>query len=153
MIFRWIVRLGVKKAVLAYCWVIVDQLTNAQAAVIASILRSPGLYDPAFKEGNAERLANRFEYVKNNMVEAGWLSKEDAAKMKLPTVAPRSTSGQLSGPKGHVIEAVQKELAKLGFSQDQLLVGGLVIKTPLLEPNTWLTKNGFDLIPCAAKVA
>ena len=109
----------------------VDQLTNSQAAVIASILRSPGLYDPKFKEGNAERLANRFEYVKNNMIEAGWLTEKDAAKMKLPTVAPRSTSGQLSGPKGHIIEAVQKELAKLGFSQDQLLVGGLVIKTTL----------------------
>ena len=109
----------------------VDQLTNSQAAVIASILRSPGLYDPKYKKGNAERLANRFEYVKNNMVDAGWLSKADAAKMKLPTVAPRATSGQLSGPKGHIIEAVQKELAKLGFSQDQLLVGGLVIKTTL----------------------
>ncbi len=109
----------------------VDQLTNSQAAVIASILRSPGLYDPKFKEGNAERLAARFEYVKNNMIEAGWLDEKDAAKMKVPTVAPRSTSGQLSGPKGHIIEAVQKELAKLGFSQDQLLVGGLVIKTTL----------------------
>ena len=109
----------------------VDQLTNSQAAVIASILRSPGLYDPKYKKGNEERLANRFEYVKNNMVEAGWLSKADAAKMKLPAVAPRATSGQLSGPKGHIIEAVQKELAKLGFSQDQLLVGGLVIKTTL----------------------
>ena len=109
----------------------VDQLTNSQAAVIASILRSPGLYDPAFKEGNEARLIARFEYVKNGMIDAGWISKEDAAKMKLPTVAPRSTSGQLSGPKGHIIEAVQKELAKLGFSQDQLLVGGLVIKTTL----------------------
>jgi len=109
----------------------VDQLSNSQAAVIASILRSPGLYDPVFKEGNAERLANRFEYVKNNMIDAGWLTEEDAAKMKLPTVAPRATSGQLSGPKGHVIEAVQKELAKLGFSQEQLLVGRLVIKTTL----------------------
>jgi membrane peptidoglycan carboxypeptidase len=109
----------------------VDQLTNSQAAVIASILRSPGLYDPKYKKGNAERLANRFEYVKNNMIEAGWLTKADAAKMKVPAVAPRSTSGQLSGPKGHIIEAVQKELAKLGFSQDQLLVGGLVIKTTL----------------------
>ena len=109
----------------------VDQLTNAQAAVIASILRSPGLYDPAFKKGNKERLIARFAYVKNGMVGAGWLSTKDAAKMKFPTVAPRASSGQLSGPKGHVIEAVQKELAKLGFSQDQLLVGGLVIKTTL----------------------
>lgn len=111
----------------------VEQLTLSQAAVIASILRSPGLYDPAFAEGNAERLANRFEYVKNNMLEEGWLSEEEAAKMKLPEVAPRATSGQLSGPKGHVIEAVQKELAKIGFSQDQLLVGGLVIKTTLVQ--------------------
>lgn len=109
----------------------VDQLNTAQAAVIASILRSPGLYDPVFKEGNAQRLANRFEYVKNNMVDAGWLSKADAAKMKLPTVVPRPTTGQLSGPKGHLIEAVQKELAKLGFSQEQLLVGGLVVRTTL----------------------
>jgi membrane peptidoglycan carboxypeptidase len=109
----------------------VDQLTNAQAAVIASILRSPGLYDPAFKKGNLERLQARFEYVKKGMIDAGWLDKAAAAKMKFPTVAPRATSGQLSGPKGHIIEAVTKELAKLGFSQDQLLVGGLVIKTTL----------------------
>lgn len=109
----------------------VDQLTNSQAAVIASILRSPGLYDPVFKEGNAERLVNRFEYVKNNMIEAGWLTKMEAANMKLPIINPRATTGQLSGPKGHIIEAVQKELAKLGFSQDQLLVGGLVIRTTL----------------------
>ncbi len=109
----------------------VGQLSDSQAAVIASILRSPGLYDPAFQKGNAERLAGRFEYVKNNMVEAGWLDKDVAAKMELPKIAPRATSGQLSGPKGHIIEAVQKELAKLGFSQDQLLVGGLVIKTTL----------------------
>ncbi|CAB4839706.1 unannotated protein [freshwater metagenome] len=109
----------------------VDQLTNAQAAVIASILRSPGLYDPAFKKGNEARLIARFEYVKTGMVDAGWLDTKAAAKMKFPPVAPRSTSGQLSGPKGHIIEAVQKELAKLGFSQDQLLVGGLVIKTTL----------------------
>jgi membrane peptidoglycan carboxypeptidase len=109
----------------------VDQLTNAQAAVIASILRSPGLYDPAFKKGNEARLIARFEYVKNGMIEAGWLDAKAATKMKFPPVAPRSTSGQLSGPKGHIIEAVQKELAKLGFSQEQLLVGGLVIKTTL----------------------
>jgi|UniRef100_UPI00404AA6C2 membrane peptidoglycan carboxypeptidase len=109
----------------------VDQLTNSQAAVIASILRSPGLYDPAFKEGNLERVQARFEYVKQGMIDAGWLDKQAATKMKFPAIAPRSTSGQLSGPKGHIIEAVTKELSKLGFSQDELLVGGLVIKTTL----------------------
>jgi membrane peptidoglycan carboxypeptidase len=76
-------------------------------------------------------LQARFEYVKQGMIDAGWLDKAAAKKMTFPTVAPRSTSGQLSGPKGHIIEAVTKELSKLGFSQEQLLVGGLVIKTTL----------------------
>ena len=109
----------------------VDQLTNAQAAVIASILRAPGFYDPAISKANETRLRARFEYVKKGMLDAGWLTKKEAANMKFPTIAPRATSGELSGPKGHVIEAVRKELATLGFSQDQLLVGGLVIKTTL----------------------
>ena len=111
----------------------VDQLTNAQAAVIASVLRAPSLYDPAYRAGNEVRLRARFEYVKKGMIDAGWIDAKAAAKMKFPVLAPRSTSGQFSGPKGHVIEAVQKELSKLGFSQDQLLVGGLVIKTTLDE--------------------
>ena len=109
----------------------VDQLTNAQAAVIASILRAPGFYDPAISKANETRLRARFEYVKKGMLDAGWLTKKEAANMKFPTIAPRATSGELSGPKGHVIEAVRKELATLGFSQDQLLVGGLIIKTTL----------------------
>ena len=65
------------------------------------------------------------------MVDAGWLTKDEAAKIKFPKLIPRATSGQFSGPRGHVIEAVQKELAKLGFSQEQLLVGGYVIKTTI----------------------
>jgi len=109
----------------------VDQLTIAQAAVIASILRSPGLYDPSYSKENLARLKGRFQYVLDGMVSAGWLTKSDAAKVKFPTITPRATSGQLSGPRGHIIEAVQKELQKLGYSQEQLLVGGYVIKTTI----------------------
>ncbi len=109
----------------------VDQLSTAQAAIIASILRSPGLYDPSYGKENLARLEGRFQYVINGMVDAGWLTKDEAAKIKFPKLIPRATSGQFSGPRGHVIEAVQKELAKLGFSQEQLLVGGYVIKTTI----------------------
>jgi len=111
----------------------VDQLTTAQAAVIASILRSPGLYDPSYSKENLARLKGRFQYVLDGMVTAGWLTKADAAKVKFPTIAPRATSGQLSGPRGHIIEAVQKELAKIGYTQEQLLIGGYVIKTTIDE--------------------
>jgi membrane peptidoglycan carboxypeptidase len=111
----------------------VDQLTLSQTAVIASILRSPGYYDPSLSEENAVRLKNRFQYVIDGMLNEGWITQEQADKAKFPTVAPRVTSGTLSGPKGHVISQVQRDLGRLGFTEEQLLQGGLVIRTTLDE--------------------
>lgn len=122
---------GVETAAQQYFNRDVNQLTLAQAAVIASILRSPGYYDPSYSEANAKRLRDRFAYVINGMVGAKWITKEEASKVKFPEVSPRVTSGSLSGPKGYVIALAQKELNALGFSDEQLLVGGLVIKTTL----------------------
>ena len=122
---------GVQTAAQQYFNRNADQLTLSQIAVIASILRSPGYYDPSLSEENEERLKNRYQYVINGMLEKKWITPEQAAKTKFPTVIPRTKSGQLSGPKGHIVAAVQKEMGKLGFTEDQLLVGGLVIKTTL----------------------
>ena len=47
----------------------VDQLTLSQTAVIASILRSPGFYDPVLSKENQVRLENRFAYVIQGMLE------------------------------------------------------------------------------------
>jgi membrane peptidoglycan carboxypeptidase len=116
-----------------------DQLSIPQAAVLASILRSPGFYDPDYREGNRERLEARYKYVLNNMVDEGWLSEDDAAKYlkKLPTIRPRLSTGQLAGNKGHLIEAVRKELNTLGFPDEQLMIGGLTVRTTL-EKNAQL---------------
>jgi membrane peptidoglycan carboxypeptidase len=124
---------GVQTASLQYFNRSVDQLSVSQAVVLASILRSPGLYDPAFNKDNRPRLENRFAYVVKGMVEKGWLTEKEAAKLKIPYIAPRATSGSLSGPKGHLIEAVRKELIKFGFTEDQIMVGGLVVKTTLVQ--------------------
>jgi membrane peptidoglycan carboxypeptidase len=124
---------GVQTASLQYFNRTVDQLTVSQAVVLASILRSPGLYDPAFNKENRPRLENRFAYVVRGMVEKGWLTEKKAGGLKVPYIAPRATSGSLSGPKGHIIEAVRKELVKFGFTEDQIMVGGLVVKTTLSQ--------------------
>ena len=127
---------GVQTAAQQYFNRNANQLTISQSAVVASILRSPGLYDPFYgdkdqKARNKARLENRFQYVIDGMLEKKWITEAEAKAAKLPMIAPRTTSGQLSGPKGYIIDAVQKELSKLGFTQDQLLVGGYVIKTTL----------------------
>jgi membrane peptidoglycan carboxypeptidase len=122
---------GVQTAAQQYFNRNVNQLSIAQAAVIASILRSPGFYDPSLSKENQERLENRFAYVIQGMLDKNWITEAEAKAAKLPVVVPRTTSGSLSGPKGYIIDAVQKELSKVGFTQDQLLVGGYVIKTTL----------------------
>ena len=122
---------GVQTAAQQYFNRNVNQLSVSQVAVIASILRSPGYYDPALSKENKARLENRFKYVIQGMLDKNWITEAQAKAAKMPKVVPRTTSGSLSGPKGYIIDAVQKELSKLGFSQDQLLVGGYVIKTTL----------------------
>ena len=127
---------GVQTAAQQYFNRNANQLTLSQSAVVASILRSPGLYDPYFgdkaqKDRNKARLEARFKYVIDGMLEKKWITEAQAQSAKMPLIAPRTTSGQLSGPKGYIIDSVQKELSKLGFTQEQLLVGGYVIKTTL----------------------
>ena len=124
---------GVQTASQVYFGTTVDKLTIAQAAVLASILRSPGLYDPGFKEENLPRLENRFKYVIDGLVDEGWLSEEKAVKVKFPIINPRVTSGALAGPKGYVISWVERELNQLGFTDEQLMIGGYIIKTTLVK--------------------
>ena len=124
---------GVQTASQVYFGTTVDKLTIAQAAVLASILRSPGLYDPGFKEENLPRLENRFKYVIDGLVDEGWLSEEKAVKIKFPIINPRVTSGALAGPKGYVISWVERELNQLGFTDEQLMIGGYIIKTTLVK--------------------
>ena len=101
-----------------------DQLSIPQAAVLASILRSPGYYDPDYREGNKERLEARYKYVINNMLDENWLDEKEAARYlkKVPDIRPRLSTGQLAGNKGHLIEAVRKELNSLGFADEQLMI-------------------------------
>ncbi|MSX17592.1 MAG: penicillin-binding protein [Actinobacteria bacterium] len=120
---------GVEAAARQYFGRDVDQLTLAQSAVLASVLRSPGFYDPQYSEGNKKRLDARFSYVIKNMVESKWISPEKAAKVKLPTIKDPITGGEFAGPTGYLLMTIKSELAKLGFTEDQLLVSGLRVKT------------------------
>jgi len=124
---------GVETGAQVYFGRSADQLSVPQAAVLASILRSPGYYDPDYREGNKARLEARYKYVINNMLGEGWIEKAQAERYlkKVPTIRPRLSTGQLAGNKGHLIEAVRKELNSLGFPDEQLMIGGLIVRTTL----------------------
>jgi membrane peptidoglycan carboxypeptidase len=124
---------GVQTAAQQYFNRNANQLSISQSAVIASILRSPGLYDPALGGDNPARIEARFKYVIQGMLDQKWITEEEAVAAKLPVIAPRTAGGSLSGPKGYIIDAALKELSKLGFSNEQLMVGGYVIKTTIVQ--------------------
>ena len=111
----------------------VNQLSVSQAAVLASVLNAPGYYDPANGPSYAKRLKDRWKYVLDGMVKAHWLTAKEEARMSFPLIQPRVSSGSLAGPKGYVISWVENQLQGLGFSQDQLMQGGLVVKTTLVK--------------------
>lgn len=120
---------GVETAAQQYFNRSAKQLNLAQSAVIASVLRSPGYYDPQYSKANLERLQARFNYVIAGMVKAGWITEAKAKETKFPTIMPGTSEGWLSGPKGYLIEMVRAELVKRGFTDDQLMKGGLIVKT------------------------
>ena len=135
---------GIQTASEVYFGKSVSKLSVSQAAILASILRSPGYYDPSYSKDNATRLKARWQYVIDGMVSQEWLTKDEAAKLSYPIIRDRVTSGALAGPKGYVMSWVVHELTKLGFSEAQLQTGGYVIKTTLEKKNQEAAVKAMD---------
>jgi len=135
---------GIQTASEVYFGKSVNRLTISQAAILASILRSPGYYDPSYGKDNAARLKARWQYVIDGMVSQKWLTKAEAAKLTYPIIRERVTSGALAGPKGYVMSLVVHELSKLGFTEAQLQTGGYVIKTTLEKKNQEAAIKAMD---------
>ena len=135
---------GIQTASEVYFGKSVSKLSISQAAVLASILRSPGYYDPSYGKENATRLKARWQYVIDGMVAKEWLTTAQAKSLKYPAIRDRVTSGALAGPKGYVISWVVHELAKLGFTEAQLQTGGYVIKTTLEKKNQEAAVTAMD---------
>ena len=110
-----------------------DQLNISQDAVLASVLNAPGYYDPANGPKYLARLKARWRYVLDGMVKARWLTAREKARQTFPFIQPRVSPGSLAGPKGYVISWIENQLQQFGFTQDQLMQGGLVVKTTLVK--------------------
>jgi membrane peptidoglycan carboxypeptidase len=63
---------------------------------------------------------------------------------KLPAIKPRLSSGILAGPKGYLIAAIQAELNRLGFPDEKLMIGGLIVKTTLNRQAQIAAVNAVD---------
>ncbi|MEY3408238.1 MAG: hypothetical protein RL038_1299 [Actinomycetota bacterium] len=116
---------GIQAAAKAYFGKDVSGLDVQQSAFLAALLKSPEGFAP---EVDLPRLTVRYEYVLDQMVQAGWL---DNANLEFPTYRPKNTENRLGGPRGYILAEVKKELEKLGYDESSLGVAGLQIITTI----------------------
>jgi membrane peptidoglycan carboxypeptidase len=121
-------------------------LTAAQAAVLASSIRSPAGYDP---KRHAQKAKDRWAYVLDGMVKKGWLSADDRAKQVYPGVKePSATVGSFPDELSYIADKVEAELANHGFDEGRLGAGGLLVRTTISKDAQKSARDAVnDLIP------
>ncbi|MEU4420825.1 transglycosylase domain-containing protein [Actinoplanes sp. NPDC024001] len=79
------------------------ELTVAESALLAGMVKAPTAFDPTTETGYPQALARR-DYIINNMLELGQITAEEAAaakKVKLGRTTKRPSSGCVSVAKNH----------------------------------------------------
>lgn len=118
---------GVEAAAMGYFGIHATELSVAQSAMLAGILKSPGSYAPHL---NYEASIKRRDNVLSLMNRYGYISNEEmtAASAERPKIM-REQNGEYSG---YYTDAVMRDAAQaLDITVDQLLTGGYHIYTAM----------------------
>ncbi|HKX68164.1 MAG TPA: transglycosylase domain-containing protein [Intrasporangium sp.] len=123
---------GIQTASQAYFGKSAEKLTVAEGAVLASVINAPSLYDPAEGDKAAANLERRYAYVLDGMVEEGWLSAAERAKVtELPEIKEYKGPRLSRGTNGYITAEVKKELVGIGLTDQDVAKGGLRIVTTI----------------------
>jgi len=125
-------RNGVESAAQTYFGKATKDLTLPEAALIAAIPQNPSLYNPYNINGH-EALINRQHKVLNDMVEMGYITKDQAEEAKsypiIDHIIPEATQyTNIRAP--HFVQMVKAELENT-LGKATVGKGGLKIKTTL----------------------
>lgn len=119
---------GIETAAQTYFGKPAGELTAAEGAVLAALLRAPSANDP---EADPEQAQQRWRSVLDGMVEQGWLDGP-VSEQAYPQVAPRSAGADaLGGTGGYLVQQALEEVARAGIGEERLYRGGLVVQTTI----------------------
>ncbi|WP_433757751.1 transglycosylase domain-containing protein [Nocardia sp. CA-135398] len=122
---------GISAAAKAYFNKPVAQLTLAEGAVLASVIRTPSILDP---ETHLTELTTRWKYVLDGMVEMSTLAPGERAATVFPQIVPITEIPDINtarGPEGLIRSQVLRELRSAGISERELNTGALQITTTI----------------------
>ena len=113
---------GMQTAARVYFAKDVSQLTISESAMLAALLKSPEGFAP---EKRLSRLKARWNYVLDQMVDAGWLTESKRKEQQFPIVIERVNANTLSGPNGYALDMVKRELIGQGYDDATLGIAGM----------------------------
>ncbi|MFG1949643.1 transglycosylase domain-containing protein [Micromonospora sp. NPDC048830] len=125
---------GIEAAAQTYFGVHTKQLTVAQAAVLAALIKQPVAsethkgYDPAVNPTDAK---SRWTYVLDGMVAEGWLNAANRPQRPTDAQYPKTLDPKKAGsaafgvqtPRGNVINYVREEMEQMGICSNSGAAG------------------------------
>lgn len=115
---------GIEAASIAYFGQPVSELNYEQAAVLASVIKSPSGLSP---EENLKGLKARWNNVLDSMLEMGTITAQQREVAVFPEIVDYRQKDRLGGQVGYLLTAVEKQLLALGFDQEEIQRGGLKV--------------------------
>lgn len=122
---------GIASAAKAYFGKPVPELTLAEGAVLAALVRTPSVLDP---ETHLDELKYRWAYVLDGMVEMKALSRTERTATLFPPIVPVNElvdDNSARGPEGLIRAQVLRELRASGVTEHELDTGALQIITTI----------------------
>ncbi|UXY32562.1 transglycosylase domain-containing protein [Streptomyces sp. HUAS TT20] len=122
---------GIQRASQAYYGKDVSKLNASEAAVLASLLKGAGLYDPTLSAANHKRAVERWSWILDRMVKIGKLSPAERAKYKTFPEPLKTTRAFDTGTQSDYLVELAQQYAKKSahISDKDFDLGGYQIYT------------------------
>ncbi|MFE0509066.1 transglycosylase domain-containing protein [Streptomyces sp. NPDC058964] len=122
---------GIQRAAQAYYGKDVSKLNASEAAMLASLLKGAGLYDPTLSQANHKRAVERWSWILDRMVKIGKLSPSERAKYRTFPEPLKSARVYDTGKQSdYLVELAQQYAKKAGHISDKEFdLGGYQIYT------------------------
>jgi membrane peptidoglycan carboxypeptidase len=120
---------GIESAAQAYYNKDVENLTPAEAAYLAAAIQVPTYAGDLSVPGAQAYMQARWQYVVSGMVQMRTISPQEAAGMRFPTPAKEKQKSIFAGDKGYMVSQAKAELRQMGYTDNQINMGGLKVRT------------------------
>lgn len=122
---------GIQRASQAYYGKDVGQLNASEAAMLASLLKGAGLYDPTLSNANHKRAVERWSWILDRMVKIGKLTPAERAQYKtFPEPIKTNKMYDTGSQSDYLVELAQQYAKKSAHISDkQFDLGGYQIYT------------------------